>query len=740
MNGFSTFKVLVEIDQLNVSQPQPDIVLPEIDVYAEISAIEYSGACDDEYEAKYGEVWCNVGREKILMLIDSGAHINTVSERCWHELERKQASGAKCYTRLSASEGRKICAYASREPLCVLARFRATITTQDLTRPKVETVFYAIKGAERNLLGKSTAREMGVLRMGDEVDWIAALTDALDGVEEFPRAPVPEVKFDIDTTIAPSQQCYVRIPDAFRERALERLLKMEKEGIIERVKGSPKWISGLNVVMKGPRDFRLTLNMKKPNQAIKRPFYPIPTLERIRQMVDGATKFTKLDLTQAFYHLVLHETAREMTNFMTSYGIFRYVRMPFGANSAPEIFQRFMEEAMKGIKGLVIFLDDMLIFGKDLEELRSNTHVVLERSKQFNLTLNLDKCELEKDELTFLGHRFNKDGINIEENKIKSILAYRSPQSSSEVRSFMGLANYVQSYIPNYGDIAEGIWLSLADKRHFTWGQVQEDAFQEMKQAIAMCTTVLGAFREDEETFLYTDASGVAVGAVLTQRNSKGSWRTISFASKKLTPAERRYYQSSREAFAIVWAVERFQHYLIGRPFTVMTDSSGAIALMTGDTNEKTKRVLHRTEGWKHRLEIFDITFRLIRGKDNIADSASRLGDELEEEWQLGDDHEIASIEPEISLQFSERFLTNGEVKKETETDVEFARLVKAMETQEWTSDLARYEAFKEELSLVEGMVVRVDKIVLPVKCRLKALQLAHGGHAGMSATKKSLA
>lgn len=448
--------------------------------------------------------------------------------------------------------------------------------------------------------------------------------------------------------------------------------------------------------MKGQKDFRLTLNMKKPNQAINRPFFPIPTLERIRQMIDGATKFTKLDLSQAFYHLVLHETARQMTNFMTMYGIFRYVRLPFGANSAPEIFQRFMEEAMAGISGLVIFLDDMLIFGKDLEELRANTEVVVQRSKEFNLTLNKDKCELEKNELIFLGHKFRKDGINIEENKIKSILAYRSPQSSSEVRSFMGLANCVQSYIPNFGEISEGIWLSLADKKSFTWGRVQEDAFQEMKQAIATCTTVLGAFRETEETFLYTDASGVALGAVLTQRGTNGLWRTISFASKKLAPSERRYVQTAREAFALVWAVERFQHYLIGRPFTLMTDSSGAIALMTGDTNEKTKRVLHRMEGWKYRLENFAITYRLIRIVDNIADSDSRLGEELDEEWQMTESHGIAALEPDLSLQFSDKFLTKEEVEMETEKDEEFGRLMAAISSQLWTSDLARYEASRE--------------------------------------------
>lgn len=194
------------------------------------------------------------------------------------------------------------------------------------------------------------------------------------------------------------------------------------------------------------------------------------------------------------------------------------------------------------------------------------------------------------------------------------------------------MANFVQPFVPNFGELSDGVRASYGSKGQFIWTQVQEDAFQELKTKIADSTTTLGAFREGEQTYLYTDASGVALGAVLTQQQPNGVWRTISFASKMLTPSERRYDQTAREAYAMVWAVERYQHYLIGREFTLMTDSSGAIQLMTREMTERSKRVLHRTENWRYRMEVFSITYKLIKSKVKIADCASRMMDEEEDE------------------------------------------------------------------------------------------------------------
>lgn len=735
----------VTVDSVqNIIQPYQDLALTDEDFIAEVSK---TYVCDDVDEATYGKEWCILGGARVMMLIDSGSCINAITEETWKSLRKTKAY----FKILNSGTGRQLYAYASSNPLSIIARLRITVAAESRAYLEVDTEVYVIQGARRDLLGKMTARELNLLAMGSKE--MSAWTSSgsvynvaiTSKIKIFPKAPVEQVRFLINPEIVPSQQYYIRIPESLRQPAMDRLLKMEREGIIERVDGSPNWISGLNVVMKGANDFRLTLNMKKPNRAIMRPFYRIPTLEDIRKQVDGARMFSKLDLSQAYYHLELHESARELTNFMTMNGIYRYTRLPFGASSAPEIFQKFMDQVLNGVVGVVVFLDDMLCFAEGPEELEQVVKEVKHRLRSFNLTINEDKCEYGKESLQFLGHRFDKDGINIEEMKIKALMSFRSPKTASEARSFIGLANYVQSFVPNFGDLANGVRESYSVKGRFVWEQRQEEAFQALKAKIADCTTTtLAAFRETNQTFLYTDASGVALGAVLTQRQPDGVWRTISFASKALTPSERRYDQTAREAFAMVWAVERYQHYLIGREFTLMSDSSGAIQLMTREMTERSKRVLHRTENWRYRMEIFAVTYKLIRGAENIADCNSRLVEVEDEEasmegWRYAE-YEIDAITDLSHTQnFSENFLTTEEVRLETRRDEEFVKLREAIETQNWDPSMVRYETFKDELYVTNGLLARKDKLILPRALRTKAIQLAHGGHPGMSVTKRIL-
>lgn len=737
----------VDANVINPQSTETASFTPLDTVQSEIAEVSKTHVCDEIDETSYGKEWCKIGGTRVHMMIDSGSCINAISEETWHFLQNSKAK----MKILSTRTGRRLYAYASLDPLGIVARFRSSIMAENRAFLEVDTEFYVIKGARRDLLGKMTAREMNLLAMGTKEmsqrsqvgSLLSIATQAVTKI--FPKAPVEQIRFQINPNVEPSQQHYIRIPEALRQPAMERLLKMEREGIIERVEGSPPWLSGLNIVMKGPNDFRLTLNMKKPNQAIMRPFYRIPTLEDIRKQVDGARIFSKLDLSQAFYHLELHESARELTNFMTMNGIFRYVRLLFGANSAPEIFQKFMDQVLAGVEGVAVFLDDMLCYAVDQEQLERVVSEVKVRLRKFNLTINADKCEYNKPEIQFLGHRFDENGINIEEMKVKALLSFRSPRSTSEARSFMGLANYVQHFIPNFGELSDGVRESYALKGQFIWGPRQEDAFKKLKAKIADCTTTtLGSFREGEEAYLYTDASGVALGAVLTQKQQNGLWRTISFASKMLSPSERRYDQTAREAYAMVWAVERYQHYLIGREFTLMTDSSGAIQLMTREMTERSKRVLHRTENWRYRMEVFAVTYKLIKSKENIADCGSRMVEsesdaEYEEEMRY-EEYEIGAItDPVFTPNFAENFLTPEEVRLETRKDEEFLKLRKSIETQIWEPNQIRYETFKDELHITNGLLARKDKLILPRSLREKAMRLAHGGHPGMAVTKRIL-
>ena len=200
--------------------------------------------------------------------------------------------------------------------------------------------------------------------------------------------------------------------------------------------------------------------------------------------------------------------------------MFRFTRLMFGVNCAPEIFQREMVRILANVKNVIVYIDDILIFARTIEELRSTVAQVLSILKANNLTVNDSKCEFDKIRIQFLGHEVDENGFHVEKAKIDSILNFRSPATVSELKSFLGLASFISPYIQGFADISRPLW-AVASKNSWTWTSQQQKSFDIIKECIAQCTVSLGFFSQDERTILYTDASPVALGTVLIQ---EGKW------------------------------------------------------------------------------------------------------------------------------------------------------------------------------------------------------------------------
>lgn len=462
---------------------------------------------------------------------------------------------------------------------------------------------------------------------------------------------------------------------------------MESDGIIEKVTESPKWISGLSAVPKGKSDFRLVVNMKGPNKAIRRTYHRLPTIDDIRRKLTGAKFFTKLDLKSAFHHIKLGKESRKLTTFMGPKGMYRYKRLVFGVNIAPEVFQREMERVLQGIEGIVVYIDDILIFAKSKEELEAITTKVLDALAANNLSLNNEKCEYSKSKLTFLGHEISGEGMNIDKTKIKDIESFREPRTVSELKSFLGLASYVGSYVPKFADLTAPLRKAISGTT-LTWEEEQKSAFKRTKDEIVNSTIIQGFFCNDDETFLYTDASPDAVGAVLTQKKA-GVERIISFASKALTKTEAKYAQTQREALGIVWAGEHFYYYLLGRKFVIKTDAQG-VACIYRQPKNKSKRALSRAEGLALRLSPYDFSVEFVKGAENIADPSSRLYEGKSEEYEEGLwPGQINAIEHTSSTAgFDKNFLTPQEIEFRTKRDRELEMVVQSIESDIWPKEL----------------------------------------------------
>lgn len=669
------------------------------------------------------------------MLIDSGAELNIIGSEDWEAICHQSRDNKIVISNWISNPTETVHAYATQRPLKLNCSFTAWIRTVEANKPEVLAKFVVVEGGLKSILGRDTAITMKLLMVGLEVNLLLADPEP----RTFPSIPGIVINFDINKDVAPVRHTFVNIPIHFQKAATEELRKMERLGIIERAPANAKWVSGISAVPKGKDGFRLVINMKGPNKAINRQIHKMPRIEQIKSRLANSKIFTKLDLTSAYHHLMLGEESRELTTFMGPDGLYRFTRLVFGVNCAPEIFQREMERVLSGIDDIEIYIDDVLIRARNEEELEATTRRVIEALEANNLTLNKSKCEFRRKTITFLGHQISEKGINIDEKKVETIRKFRRPTTPSELKSFLGITSFLGPHFKDLAHMTHPL-RKCAKGKTLEWGEEQEKAFNDVKEAIIKNTVTLGFFKPEDKTALFTDASPYALGAVLVQEDAEGTQRIISFASKSLTPTEQRYPQTQREALAIVWGAEYYYYYLLGKEFTIKTDASGVAIIFNRDDNGS-KQLLRRAEGWATRLEIFDFKVVHISGTQNIADPSSRLyegQDEAFDEERIG--YEIAMITAASALPegmvFDDDYLSPTQVAWETKKDEELSQVIVAIETDVW-SDIAKpYKSLEQELSLQGGVITRAGIVIIPQTLRQKALQLAHKGHPGSTKMK----
>lgn len=442
--------------------------------------------------------------------------------------------------------------------------------------------FFVIQNAHRSLLCKRTAEELKVLKVGLSVQ----VVEESGKVTQFPKLPNVLVKFVVDKNVTPRKAFFYRVPAAVEHLVEKKLQEMLRADIIERVKEPTEWLSQMVVVPKGPDDIRICINMKYPNEAIKRENYPLPVIENFLIKLRGCKVFSKLDITSAYHHVELHPESRKLTTFMTKDGPMRYKRLNFGVNSAPEIFQRLIEEMLSSCDGAMNFIDDIVLGGYDKSEHDKRLSQLLATLKKNNVKLNKEKCQFGVSEINFMGFVISAKGIRPSDEKIKAIQNFRKPKSNEEIRSFLGLVTFVGHFISNLATKSEPLRLMLRDQS-IEWGEAQEKAFNLLRLELVENVRTLGFYDPKDETFLFTDASPWGLGAVLIQKNKIGTKRIISYAAKSLTIPERNYAHYEKEALAVVWAIEKFYFYLFGVQFTVCTDQESLKKLFSKQTRRK---------------------------------------------------------------------------------------------------------------------------------------------------------
>ena len=289
-------------------------------------------------------------------------------------------------------------------------------------------------------------------------------------------------------------------------------------------------------------DFSVTVNPQ-----IEVDEHPLPSIDELFSSTAGGVVFSKLDLEQAYLQMNLDKESSKILVLNTHRGLYRCKRLWYGVNSAPAIWQRFMENLLKDIEGVTVLLDDILIASKTKVDHMIILDKVFQKLNQFNVKINLEKCEFLQKQIKYCGFVIDKDGLHKDKDKFKAVENMPKPRNVSEVRSFIGMINYYARFIKNFSTILRPLNELLHKEKEFVWSKECDKSFQMAKKAFTSDTFVVH-FDPKETLVLACDASPYGIGAVLSHRYADNTEKPIIFISHTLNKVQKKYAQIDKEA------------------------------------------------------------------------------------------------------------------------------------------------------------------------------------------------
>ena len=530
------------------------------------------------------------------------------------------------------------------------------------------------------------------------------------------------------------------VPLALRPKIEAELQRQVELGILEKVDIS-EWAAPIVPVMKPSGEIRLCGDYKvsiNPHLEINQ--YPLPHPELLFAALNGGVQFTKLDLSEAYLQIPLEEQSKKYLVINTHKGLYRFTRLPYGVAAAPSIFQQIMDQILPKLPGVVCYLDDILVTGKDTQEHLSNLEAVLQKLKEHNLRIKSTKCKFLQNSVEYLGQVVSAQGIDTSERKVEAVLKMSPPTNQRSLRSFLGIVNHYGKFIPFLADLSAPLNKLLRKDAPFHWSVESEDSFKRIKEALTS-TEVLAHFDPKLPLGLACDASTVGIGAVLYHRYEDGTERPIAYASKTLTKAEQNYSQIEREALSLVYGVKKFHQYIFGYRFALLTDHKPLLTIF-GPKAGIPVMAASRLQRWAIILSAYTYDIQYKRTKEHgNADTLSRFpvtNDDCFENEQ--------SLELVVNLvqtsQLEKLPIQAKDIQKATKEDKVLSKVCEYIQKgwpahkKNLSKELQPYFQKRLQLTIHSGCILNGLQVVIPSKMRHTVMAELHETHAGMVKTK----
>ncbi|KAK9057995.1 hypothetical protein SSX86_022835 [Deinandra increscens subsp. villosa] len=463
------------------------------------------------------------------------------------------------------------------------------------------------------------------------------------------------------------------------------------------------------LVKKKDNTWRMCIDYRALNKITIADKYPIPNIDELLDELYGARVFSKLDLRSGYYQIRVAAPDVEKTAFRTHSGHYEFKVMPFGLTNAPSTFQAVMNDLFRPYlrRFILVFFDDILIYSSSMEQHKSHLELTLKLLHDNRFFAKLPKCCFGQERVLFLGHVISSEGVSVEAEKIAAVESWPIPSTVKQVRGFLGLTGYYRRFVRNYGLIARPL-TALTKKDGFIWSEAAFRAFNDLKQAL-LTTPVLRLPDFSKLFVIECDASSDGVGAILSQKD-----HPVAYFSKGFSPSNRFKSAYDRELLALVLAVQKWSHYLLGRHFLIRTDHYTLKFLL--------EQRITTTEQQRLLLKLMPYDFSIVHkaGKEN------KGADALSRRPHSG---ELLTLVIPFCVEVAD-------IKAGLQTDLFTSNLIKKLQ-----KDPSSVPNF----SLVDQFLFHYGRIVIPEMhdLRLKLLQEAHdtpiGGHGGFLKTYKRL-